>query len=361
MVRAMSDSDRSSDVKGSGQPISQEAKKTAQQAADAAGVPLGAWLSRVIKNVSATELGRAGPPAGMPGQQAPAAEQRGAGVSPETAQWIWHVPVASLRTSRITSQRATKAKNIQALTHSIREKGMLQPIVVRPDPGAPGSYEIVAGERRWRAATRAQLAEVPVVIINLSDREALELALVENLQREGLTPLEEAEGYRRLAEDFGVRQGPLAKAVGKSRSHVSNTLRLLKLAKPVKDLVAKGKLTAGHARALLTVDNPARIALVVVEEGLTVRQTEELAQILRMVAEERRKLPRSKKPARIKKRMVAEERRKLPRSKKPAGTKKRMVAEERRKPPRAKKPARTKKAAARAAPRATKRPRRPRP
>ena len=282
-------------------------------------MPLSTWLSRVIKDVSATELGRAGPPAGMPGQQAPAAEQRGAGVSPEAAQWAWRVPIASLRPGRITSQRVTKAKNIRALSHSIREKGMLQPIVVRPDPGAPGSYEIVAGERRWRAATRAQLAEVPVVIINLSDREALELALVENLQREDLTPLEEAEGYRRLAEDFGVRQGPLAKAVGKSRSHVSNTLRLLKLAKPVKDLVAKGKLTAGHARALLTVDNPARIALVVVEEGLTVRQTEELAQILRMVAEERRKPPRSKEPAR------------------------------------------TKKAAARAAPRATKRPRRPRP
>ena len=324
MVRAMSDSDRPSDVKGSGQPgrasgISQESRQTAQQAADAAGVPLGTWLSRVIKDVSATELGRAGPPAGMPGQQAPAAEQRGAGVSPEAAQGARRVPVASLRPGRITSQRVTKAKNIRALSHSIREKGMLQPIVVRPDPGAPGSYEIVAGERRWRAATRAQLAEVPVIIINLSDREALELALVENLQREDLTPLEEAEGYRRLAEDFGVRQGPLAKAVGKSRSHVSNTLRLLKLAKPVKDLVAKGKLTAGHARALLTVDNPARIALVVVEEGLTVRQTEELAQILRMVAEEHRKPPRSKKPAR------------------------------------------TKKAGARAAPRATKRPRRPRP
>lgn len=320
----MSDSDRPSDVKGSGQParapgISQESRQTAQQAADAAGVPLGAWLSRVIKDVSAAELGRAGPPAGMPGQQAPAAEQRGAGVSPEAAQGARRVPVASLRTGRITSQRVTKAKNIRALTHSIREKGMLQPIVVRPDPGMPGSYEIVAGERRWRAAAQAQLAEVPVVILNLSDREALELALVENLQREDLTPLEEAEGYRRLAEDFGVRQGPLAKAVGKSRSHVSNTLRLLKLAKPVKDLVAKGKLTAGHARALLTVDNPARIALVVVEEGLTVRQTEELAQILRMVAEERRKPSRSKKPARIKK------------------------------------------AGARAAPRATKRPRRPRP
>lgn len=320
----MSDFDRPSDVKRSGQParaseISQESRQTAQQAADAAGVPLGAWLSRVIKNVSATELGRAGQPAGMPGQQAPAAEQRGAGVSPETAHWIWHVPVASLRTGRITSQRVTKAKNIRALTHSIREKGMLQPIVVRPDPGAPGSYEIVAGERRWRAATRAQLAEVPVIIINLSDREALELALAENLQREDLTPLEEAEGYRRLTEDFSLHQGSLAKAVGKSRSHVSNTLRLLKLAKPVKDLVAKGKLTAGHARALLTVDNPARIARVVVEEGLTVRQTEELAQILRMVAQERRKPPRSKKPAR------------------------------------------TKKAGARVAPRATKRPRRPRP
>ncbi len=320
----MSDFDRPSDVKRSGQParaseISRESRQTAQQAADAAGVPLGAWLSRVIKNVSATELGRAGQPAGMPGQQAPAAEQRGAGVSPETAHWIWHVPVASLRTGRITSPRVTKAKNIRALTHSIREKGMLQPIVVRPDPGAPGSYEIVAGERRWRAAAQAQLAEVPVVIINLSDREALELALVENLQREDLTPLEEAEGYRRLTEDFGLHQEPLAKAVGKSRSHVSNTLRLLKLAKPVRNLVAKGKLTAGHARALLTVDNPARIARVVVEEGLTVRQTEELAQILRMVAQERRKPPRSKKPARAKK------------------------------------------AGARAAPRATKRPRRPRP
>jgi len=166
---------------------------------------------------------------------------------------------------------------MQALAESIRENGVLQPILVRPRSTTPITYEIVAGERRWRGAQQARLHEVPVIVRELTDRESLELALVENLQRQDLSPLEEGEGYRRLLQEFGNSQEEVAKRVGKSRSQVANMLRLLDLPEAVRKLVEEGALTAGHARALLTAKDPTALAQIVVARGLSVRQTEQLA------------------------------------------------------------------------------------
>ena len=165
---------------------------------------------------------------------------------------------------------------IESLAASIREKGVVQPLVVRPggDDGAP--YEIVAGERRWRAAQRAGLHELPAVVRELSDFESIEIALVENLQRRDLNPLEEASAYRRLIRDFDHRQEDVARALGKSRSHVANTVRLLDLPDAVKALVQEGTLSAGHGRALLAAPDPAAQAETAVRLRLTVRQTEAL-------------------------------------------------------------------------------------
>ena len=165
---------------------------------------------------------------------------------------------------------------IRELAQSIGEQGVLQPLVVRRDPEIAGSYEIVAGERRWRAAQLAQLHQLPVIVRDVTDREALEISLVENVQREDLTALEEAQGYKRLIDDFGHTHDALAKAVGKSRSHMANTLRLLGLPEPVKAMLDDGKLTAGHARALLAAPDPTALGREVVARGLNVRQTERL-------------------------------------------------------------------------------------
>ncbi len=165
---------------------------------------------------------------------------------------------------------------IASLAESLQEHDMLQPILVRPKPGAPGAWQIIGGERRWRAAQAAQLHEVPVTIRALGDREAMAAALVENLQRQDLNALEEAEGYSRLLGEFGLTQEALGKAVGKSRSHVANTLRLLGLPPRVRDLLRGGQLTAGHARAILVAEDPEKLATAVVVRGLSVRQTEAL-------------------------------------------------------------------------------------
>jgi len=167
-------------------------------------------------------------------------------------------------------------QTIAALAESIRENGVIQPLIVRPRPGDVGGYEIVAGERRWRAAQQAQLHEVPVVIRELTDERAGEIALVENVQREDLSPIEEAEGYRRLIEQFGHTQDSLAKRVGKSRVHVANSLRLLGLPGAVRTQLEDGALSAGHARALLGAADPTGAAAIVAKRGLTVRQTEAL-------------------------------------------------------------------------------------
>jgi len=186
------------------------------------------------------------------------------------------VPIEFVHPGRYQPRRKFDEDAIQGLVESIRDKGILQPLLVRRDPETANSYELIAGERRWRAAQIAGLHEVPVIIRDLSDREALEIALIENIQRQDLTPLEEAEGYRRLMEEFEHTQEDLARAVGKSRSHVANMMRLLALPEPVKGMVQDGALTAGHARALLTSSDPVSVAREVVKRGLNVRQTEDL-------------------------------------------------------------------------------------
>ena len=172
-------------------------------------------------------------------------------------------------------QRFDEAE-IESLAASIREKGIVQPLVVRPADGGDTPYQIVAGERRWRAAQRAGLHELPALVRHLSDAESIEIALVENLQRRDLGALEEAAAYRRLIREFDHRQEDVAQALGKSRSHVANTVRLLDLPAPVQDLIADGTLSAGHGRALLAAAEPAELAKTVVRLGLTVRQTEAL-------------------------------------------------------------------------------------
>jgi ParB family chromosome partitioning protein len=188
------------------------------------------------------------------------------------------LPIEVLEPGPFQPRGPMEAAPLQELADSIREHGVLQPILVRPKPGGDGQqYEIVGGERRWRAAQLAQLHEVPVVVRDLGDREAMAAALVENLQRQDLNALEEAEGYRRLVEEFELTQDALGRAVGKSRSHVANTMRLLALPDRVRELLRDGALSAGHARALLTAPDPVALALQVVDRGLNVRQTEALA------------------------------------------------------------------------------------
>ena len=184
------------------------------------------------------------------------------------------VPVEYLYTSELQPRRYFDPSALKSLVDSIREKGVLEPILVRANRAAADRYEIIAGERRWRAAQTAGLHEVPVIVKQLDDREALEIALIENLQREDLTSIEEAEGYRRLMDQFGRTQEDLARDIGKSRSHVANTLRLLALPIEVRTKVQDGSLSAGHARALLGAADPQMAAMVVIQKALNVRQTE---------------------------------------------------------------------------------------
>ena len=168
-------------------------------------------------------------------------------------------------------------EELQDLVNSVLEKGVVQPLLVRNSPDGNGRYELIAGERRWRAAQRAGLHEVPCLIHDVDDREALELAIIENVQRTDLNALEEALGYQKLVDDYSYSQNDLAKVIGKSRSHVANTLRLLKLPDDVLGLLRAGKLTAGHARTLISLPDPSAAAKRIVESGLNVRQAEEAA------------------------------------------------------------------------------------
>jgi ParB family chromosome partitioning protein len=186
------------------------------------------------------------------------------------------VPIQMVHPGPVQPRHHFDEEQLKALADSIRQNGILQPLVVRRHPSMPNAFEIVAGERRWRAAQLAQLHEVPIIIKELSDSEALELALVENVQRQDLSPLEEAEGYRRLIDEFQNTQEDLARRVGKSRSHIANSLRLLNLPEPVKKMVESGELSAGHARALLGAADPVALAEEVRAKGLSVRQTEQL-------------------------------------------------------------------------------------
>jgi len=186
------------------------------------------------------------------------------------------LPISHLTPGKYQPRTIFEEEAIDGLAESIKEKGILQPILVRPHPEQPDVFEIIAGERRWQAAQKAQLHDVPVIIKALDDRDAAEIALVENLQRQDLSPLEEAEGYQRLMHDFDHTQEALSKALGKSRSHVANMMRLLALPHEVKGYLEEGLLTTGHARALLNCDEPYDVAKQIIKKGLNVRQTEQL-------------------------------------------------------------------------------------
>ena len=187
------------------------------------------------------------------------------------------LPTGSLRPNARNPRRSFANAELDELVASLRERGIIQPIVARPIRGAVDAYEIIAGERRWRAAQRAGLHEVPVVIIEATDAEALQLAIIENVQRADLNPLEEAEGYRALIRDFSQSQDDIARIVGKSRSYISNTLRLQTLPDRVKEHIQSGRLSAGHARALVGHHDAERLADEIVSRGLNVRQVEALA------------------------------------------------------------------------------------
>jgi ParB family transcriptional regulator, chromosome partitioning protein len=186
------------------------------------------------------------------------------------------VPLAALKPGRFNPRRSFSEAQLEELAASIRERGLVQPIVVRPSSG--DAYEIVAGERRWRAAQLANLHDVPVIVRTLNDQEAVEIAIIENVQREDLNAIEEGEGYRLLIEGHDYTQEDLARIVGKSRSHLANTLRLLKLPEGVQDLVRSGALSAGHVRPLIGRADAAALAERIVSRGLNVRQVEALTQ-----------------------------------------------------------------------------------
>lgn len=191
------------------------------------------------------------------------------------------VPIEHLHPGRYQPRQHFDEEAVGALAESVKAQGILQPILVRRHPDRGSEFEIVAGERRWRAAQKAKLHEVPVVIRDLTDAESLELAIVENVQRQDLTPIEEAEGYRRLLDEFQHTQDDLAKVLGKSRSHIANTMRLLSLPEAVKAMVMEGKLSAGHGRALVGCEAPEDLAAEIVSKGLNVRQAERLVQDLK--------------------------------------------------------------------------------
>jgi ParB family chromosome partitioning protein len=187
------------------------------------------------------------------------------------------VPIEQVSPGRFQPRQRFDDDGMNSLVESVRSKGILQPILVRRDPLHADAYEIIAGERRWRAAQRAQLHEIPVIVREFSDEEVLEIALIENLQRENLSPIEEANAYQRLMDEFGHTQEVLAKAVGRSRSSVANTLRLLTLPQSVRAKVDSGALSAGHARTLVGIDEAERLAGEIISKDLSVRQAERLA------------------------------------------------------------------------------------
>jgi len=188
------------------------------------------------------------------------------------------VPIDLVHPNPRNPRRSFAEADLGDLAQSIREKGVVQPILVRPAAGRANHFEIIAGERRWRASQRAGQHEIPVIVQEVSDKEALELAIIENVQRADLNPIEEAFGYEQLIAEFAYTQQDLGQVIGKSRSHVANTLRLLKLPESVKEHLREGRLTAGHARALVTAADPEGLAERIVADGLTVRDAEALAQ-----------------------------------------------------------------------------------
>ncbi len=198
-----------------------------------------------------------------------------AGQAPRRADL--RVPIESLKPNPNQPRRSFSPGALEDLAASIREKGVIQPLIVRESPSGSSTYEIVAGERRWRAAQMAQLHELPVLVRDLDDTEVLEIAIIENIQRADLNPVEQAEGYRQLMDRFGHTQERLSEALGQSRSHIANLLRLLNLPKEVLEMLRDGRLSAGHARALVVMDDPLPLARRIVAQGLSVRDAERLA------------------------------------------------------------------------------------
>lgn len=200
---------------------------------------------------------------------------KGATVDPRRADMM--VPIEKIQPNPEQPRRTFSQEHLDDLAASIKEKGVIQPLIVRPRPGVDGEYEIVAGERRWRASQVAKLHQLPVIVREYNDTEALEVAIIENIQRADLNAIEEAAGYRDLMDRFGHTQEKVSDALGKSRSHIANLLRLLNLPEDVQSFVRDGKLTAGHARALVTADNPSTLAREIISKGLSVRAAEKLA------------------------------------------------------------------------------------
>ena len=191
------------------------------------------------------------------------------------------VLIKDLTRNKFQPRRQFAKESLEELTNSIKEQGVIQPIVVRPNKSSEGKYEIIAGERRWLAAQNAGLHEIPVVILNVDDVKSLEFAIVENVQRQDLNPIEEARGYQRLVEDFNYNQEKLSKFIGKSRSYIANSLRLLSLPQEVHLMVEQGNLSAGHARSLIGLNNSVDIARKIIQKKLSVRQSEILARQFR--------------------------------------------------------------------------------
>ena len=187
------------------------------------------------------------------------------------------IPISKLRANPLQPRRLFDNESINELAASIKSKGLVQPILVRPSEKNPGDYEIIAGERRWRAAQIAQLHEMSAVIKNLNDTESLEIAIIENVQRSDLTVIEEATGYKKLIEFYGHTQEQLSEIVGKSRSHVANIMRLLTLPQSIQDMITEGRISAGHARAIMNSAFPEKLAEKIVNENLTVREAESIA------------------------------------------------------------------------------------
>ncbi|MGE4351134.1 MAG: ParB/RepB/Spo0J family partition protein [Bdellovibrionales bacterium] len=231
--------------------------------------PLGRGLSALFGDADASyqprkQAARAGT---APSTSSPVAGQQG----------IRSMPITWIQPGMFQPRHHFDEQAIEELAASIRERGILQPLMIRPLEGDKDSYEIICGERRWRAAQQAGLHDVPVIVKNLTDSEAMEVGLIENVQRQDLSPLEEAEGYQRLIDEFHHRQDDLAKIVGKSRAHISNIIRLIKLPDSVKVMINDGSLSMGQARAIITAKDPETLAKEIVKKGLNVRQAEMLA------------------------------------------------------------------------------------
>ena len=186
------------------------------------------------------------------------------------------IPIAKLRPSPLQPRRVFDKNSINELAESIKSKGLVQPILVRPSTANEGEYEIIAGERRWRAAQVAQLHEIQAIVRNLNDAESLEIAIIENVQRSDLSPIEEASGYKKLMESYNHTQEKLSEIVGKSRSHIANIIRLLSLPQSIQDMISQGSISSGHARAIMNSVFPEQLAEKIIQENLSVRATEAL-------------------------------------------------------------------------------------